>query len=185
MADGNVTRLLEQMRHGDAAAQEQLLPLVYDELRKIAAGYMRREREGHTLQPTALVNEAYLRLVKQPDVDWQNRAHFFGVAAQFMRRILVDHARRKNAGKRGGVKVTLDEAMASTEGRDDVVLGVDRALEKLSRLDARQSRIVELRFFAGLSVEETALVLGVAPRTVNREWRMAQAWLRNELETPA
>jgi RNA polymerase sigma factor (TIGR02999 family) len=178
----DVTRLLEEMNTGREHALEELLPLVYRELRRQAARYLRRERRNHTLQPTALVNEAFLKLVDQ-NVPWQNRAHFFGVAAQAMRRILVDHARTQQRVKRGGVspKVTLDEAMIAAQERSIDVLALDEALGRLSALDERQARVVELRFFAGLSVEETADVMRISPATVKREWSMAKAWLHGEL----
>ena len=178
-----VTRLLVQWADGDRQAMEDLLPLVYDELRRLAASYLRRENAGHTLQSTALVHEAYLRLVDQ-DVSWQSRAHFFGIAAQMMRRILVDHARTKNAAKRGdgACKVTLDEALLSTESRDVDVLALDRALNKLAELDKQQSQIVELRFFGGLSIEDTAEILKISPATVKRDWAMAKAWLYREMQ---
>ena len=178
-----VTRLLVEWTDGNQGALEALLPLVYDELRRLARGYLQRERPGHTLQSTALVHEAYMRLVDQ-DVSWQNRAHFFGIAAQMMRRILVDHARTKNAAKRGdgACMVTLDEGLVGTEQRDVDVIALDRALDKLTKLDPQQSRIVELKFFAGLSIEETAEVLRVSPATVKRDWVMAKAWLYREMQ---
>lgn len=176
------TRLLLRWREGDPHALDELLPMVYDELRRLARGYLRRERAEHTLQSTALVHEAYLRMVDQ-NVDWQSRAHFFGVAAQTMRRILVDHARARNAAKRGdGMKVTLDEGMAISKGRNLNVLMLDHALQNLSKLDERQSKVVELRFFAGLSAEETAEVLSTSVATVKREWAMAKAWLSREMQ---
>ena len=178
-----VTRLLVEWTDGNQGALEALLPLVYDELRRLARGYLQRERPGHTLQSTALVHEAYMRLVDQ-DVSWQNRAHFFGIAAQMMRRILVDHARTKNAAKRGdgACMVTLDEAMVGTEQRDVNVIALDEALDKLAKLDPQQSRIVELKFFAGLSIEETAEVLKISPATVKRDWVVAKAWLYREMQ---
>ncbi len=176
------SELLEQWTHGDAKALDALFPLVYDELRRLARSYLRSERSGHTLQSTALVNEAYLRLVNQ-HASWQNRAHFFGIAAQMMRRILVDYARRHNAARRGegACKVTLDEQIAGAQERDIDVMAVDEALTRLAELDAQQSRIVELRFFAGLSIEETAEVLKLSPATVKRDWAMAKAWLYREM----
>jgi len=180
-----VTRLLVRLTDGDRGVLDELLPLIYGELRRLAAGYLRRERVGHTLQPTALVHEAYLRLVDQTQVRWQNRAHFLGVAAQMMRRILVDHARAHEAGKRGGEfqKLSLDENIdASGEGRDLNLVALDDALERLAELDPQKSKIVELRFFGGLSVEETAEVLGVSAPTVKRQWRMAKAWLYGQLQ---
>ena len=181
----NVTELLQDWSRGEREALDQLLPVVYNELHKQAARYLRRERAGHTLQPTALVNEAFLRLINQRDVRWQNRAHFFGLAAQLMRRILVDHARERLAAKRGGadIRLTLDEQVAAVGARDVDLLALDEALTRLAALDVRQSRIVELRFFSGLNVEETAEVLGVSPATVKLDWSMAKAWLRRELGT--
>lgn len=178
-----VTRLLLQWTDGDTNALDQLLPLVYDELRRLAQSYLRRENVGHTLQSTALVHEAYLRLVDQRNVNWQNRSHFFGIAAQMMRRVLVDHARAHHAAKRGsgGIKVTLDEGLVAAEQRDVNVIALDGALNKLSEIDPQQSRIVELRFFAGLSIEDTAEVLKISPATVKRDWAMAKAWLYGEM----
>jgi len=169
--------------NGDQAALDKLLPLVNDELRRLARRYMRRESPGHTLQTSALVNEAYLRLIDQKHVQWQNRAHFFGIAAQLMRRILIDHARSHHYAKRGGgaLKVSLDEAAAVTEARAAELLAVDEALEKLTAMDERKGRIVELRFFGGLTEEETAEVIGVSLPTAQREWRAAKAWLRRML----
>jgi RNA polymerase sigma-70 factor, ECF subfamily len=174
-----VTQLLTDWSNGDQSALDKLLPLVNSELRKIAGRYMRRERPGHTLQTSALVNEAYLQLINQKNMRWQNRAHFFGIAAQLMRRILIDHARSHNYAKRGGgaLKVSLDEASAVTEAPAAELLAVDEALEKLTAMDARKGRIVELRFFGGLSLEETAEVMGISSPTVQREWRAAKAWL--------
>ena len=179
----DVTRLLDDLSAGKEHALDELLPLVYRELRRRAASYLRRERQNHTLQPTALVNEAFLKLVEQRNVRWQNRAHFFGVAAQAMRRILVDHARTHGRIKRGGAgpQVTLDEAMIAAESRSIDLLALDEALERLSALDERQARVVELRFFGGLSVEETAEVLHISPATIKREWSMAKAWLHAQL----
>ncbi|MDQ3754169.1 MAG: sigma-70 family RNA polymerase sigma factor [Acidobacteriota bacterium] len=180
----DVTRLLVQLTDGDRDVLNELLPLVYNELRQLAAKYLRREREGHTLQPTALVHEAYLRLIDQKQVRWQNRAHFFGVAAQMMRRILVDHARTHNAEKRGGEfqLLSLDENIdvSATPAADLVAL--DDALNRLAAIDEQKSRIVELRFFGGLSVEETAEVLGVSTPTIKRQWRMAKAWLYGQVQ---
>jgi RNA polymerase sigma factor (TIGR02999 family) len=177
-----VTQLLHAWSHGNQEALDQLLPLVYGELHRLARRYMAGERPGHTLQTTELVNEAYLRLVDWKNVEWQNRAHFFGVAAQMMRRILVDFARSRHYAKRGGDarKVSLAEAAGvSTRGADFVAL--DDALKSLTTLDERKARIVELRFFGGLNVEETAEVLNISSRTVMREWSLAQAWLHREL----
>jgi len=179
----NVTQLLLGWGKGDKEALDQLLPLVYDELRRQAARYLRRERAGHTLQTTALIHEAYIRLVDQKRVQWQNRAHFFGIAAQLMRRILVDHARSKHRVKRGGsdVRVSLAEASLTVKARDLDVLAIDEALDRLAQVDERQAKVVELRFFSGLSVEETAEVLQISPATVKREWSMAKAWLHREI----
>jgi RNA polymerase sigma factor (TIGR02999 family) len=179
----DVTLLLAEYRGGKRDALDRLLPLVYDELRRIASRYLRAERSEHTLQPTALVHEAYLRLVGQHDVAWQNRAHFCGVAAQVMRRILVDHARSRRAAKRGGAaaRVTLADALAVVEGRDVSVIALDRALDKLAALDPRLGRVVELRYFGGLTKREAAEALGVSPATVDRETATATAWLRREL----
>ena len=179
----DVTEILQDVRHGDKDAPARLMPLVYEELRRLADHYLRQERPDHTLQPTALVHEAYLKLVDQTRVDWQNRAHFFGVAAQIMRRILVDHARRHRASKRGGYqqKMTLDEAVDYSQSRELNLVALDEALNTLSHLDPRQSQIVELRFFGGLSIEETAEALNVSPATVKVDWSMAKAWLRREI----
>jgi RNA polymerase sigma factor (TIGR02999 family) len=175
----NITQLLIDVSRGNQTAIDELLPLVYGELRSLASNYLRRERTDHTLQPTALVHEAYLRLVDQTQVNWQNRAHFFGMAAQMMRCILVDHARAHNASKRGGEyqKLQLDEKIDSVAERSTELIALDDALTELSTVDEVKSRIVELRYFAGLTVEETAEVLGVTPVTINRHWRMAKAWL--------
>ncbi|MBL8169117.1 MAG: sigma-70 family RNA polymerase sigma factor [Acidobacteria bacterium] len=179
----NVTQLLVDWRNGDQAAFEQLMPVVYDELRRIAKRYMSREASHHTLQTTALVNEAYLRLVNQQDVEWQNRAHFFAISAQIMRHLLVDHARARNYAKRGGgaIQVSLNEEIASVADETVDLLALDEALTRLAAVDARKSRIVELRFFGGLSVEETAEVLNVSAITIKREWLKAKAWLYREL----
>jgi RNA polymerase sigma factor (TIGR02999 family) len=175
--------LLIQWSNGDSAALDALVPLVYDELRRLAQLYLSREKAGHTLSSTALVHEAYLRLVKQKDVTWQNRAHFFGVAARMMRRILVDHARRRGYAKRGGGALTLslDESMTPAPQREINLVALDDALDTLAKLDERQSRMVELRFFGGLSIEETSEVLGVSAPTVKREWASARAWLYREI----
>lgn len=179
---GEVTELLDALRHGQRDAEERLIVLVYDELRRVASRYLRRERPDHTMQATDLVHEAYLRMAGE-HTPWQNRAHFFGAAAQVMRRILVDHARAHNAQKRGDgqPKVALDEELCLSAAESKHLLDIDEALTRLAALDARQARIVELRFFAGLSIEEAAEALACAPRTVNREWRIAQAWLQREL----
>lgn len=180
---GEVTQWLIAGSAGDAQAFESLLPLVYEELHRQAVRFFRRERAGHTLQPTALVNEVYLRLINQQEVSWQNRAQFFGIAAQMMRRILVSHARGREAQKRGGAAqhITLAEELASAPQRDVNLLALDDALTRLEMLDPDKSRMVELRFFSGLSVEETAEVMGVSPRTIDRQWQMAKAWLHREI----
>jgi len=180
---GEVTALLKDWSGGDREALERLMPLVYGELRRVAASYLRSERPDHTLQPTALVHEAYFRLVDQKEVVWQNRAHFFGIAAQIMRRILVDHARKRQAAKRdaAGLKVVAEADAASAPNDAPDLLALDSALDALERLDPRQARIVELRFFGGLTVEETAEVASISPATVKREWRTARAWLRREI----
>jgi RNA polymerase sigma factor (TIGR02999 family) len=180
-----ITQLLAKWSSGDESALEALMPLVYQELRKLAGRYLRRERAGHTLQPTALVNEAYLRLVDQKSPRWQNRAQFYGIAAQLMRRILVDHARVKHAEKRGGadqqrLSITSAELLATKPDLD--VLALNEALEELTAMDPQQGRIVELKFFGGLSIEETAEVLGISHSTVERDWKMARAWLRRKLD---
>ncbi len=179
-----VTSLLIRLTDGDGAVLDDLLPLVYAELRRLAASYLRRERQGHTLQPTALVHEAYMRMIDQTQVEWQNRAHFFGVAAQMMRRILVDHARGQQAEKRGGEfqKLSLDENIDVSGERAADLIALDDALARLAELDPQKSRVVELRFFGGLSVEETAEVLGVSAPTVKRQWRMAKAWLFGQVQ---
>jgi RNA polymerase sigma factor (TIGR02999 family) len=181
----HVTELLAAFSAGNEQALDELLPLVHRELRRQAARYLRGERPDHTLQPTALVNEAFLRLVEQRNVRWQNRAHFFGIAAQAMRRILVDHARTRRRAKRGGSSphVTLDDAVVGVEGRSIDLLALDEALSRLATLDERQSRVVELRYFGGLSVEETAVVMEISPATVKREWAMAKAWLYSQLKS--
>lgn len=178
-----VTQALVDWSKGDDDAPQRLMPLVYDELRGLARDYLRRERADHTLQATGLVHEAYLRLVDQTTATWQSRAHFFGVAARVMRRILVDHARSHRAEKRGGnwEKMEFDEAVAPLAEKSVDLVALDEALQKLMRLDPRQSQIVELRFFGGMTVEEIAEVLDVSPRTVKREWRLAKAWLRREI----
>jgi RNA polymerase sigma factor (TIGR02999 family) len=178
-----VTQLLIGWRKGDKEALDRLLPIVYDELRRQAARYLRKERVGHTLQTTALIHEAYIRLIDQRDVHWQNRAHFFGIAGQLMRRILVDHARTKKRLKRGGsdVRVSLTEATATLKGQDLDVVALDEALTRLEQIDTQQGKIVELRFFSGLTVEETAEALGISTGTVKRDWSMAKAWLHREI----
>ena len=178
-----VTQLLIDWSSGDQAAFDKLVPLVYEELRRLAHHYMSREHVGHTLQTTALVNEAYLRLVDQKRMRWQNRAHFFAIAAQMMRRILVDYARKRRYAKRGGelLKVSLTEAEGLTEGRVADVMALDEALKSLAEIDPQQSSVVELRFFGGLTIEETSEVLGLSRDMVNREWTTAKAWLYQEM----
>ena len=182
---GDITVLLAELGAGNRTAESRLMPLVYAELRRLAGRYMRRERPDHTLQPTALVHEAYLRLVGQREISWQNRAHFFGVAAQLMRRILVDHARAHRAEKRGGheTKIALEEGLAFAQGKSADLLALDEALTRLAQQDPRQCRAVELRFFAGLSEDEVAEVLGISTRTLKRDWRVARAWLYKEIAT--
>jgi RNA polymerase sigma-70 factor, ECF subfamily len=178
-----VTNLLLAWGDGDSAALDKLLPLVYKELRRIAERYLRRERADHTLQATALVHEAYFKLIDQKYVRWQNRAHFFGIAAQAMRRILVDHARDYQTEKRGGggVKLSLDEDIDLSDQRANELIALDDALNTLAEMDEQKSRIVELRFFGGLSIEETAEVMGIGTATVIRQWRLAKAWLYGEI----
>jgi len=179
-----ISHLLRQWAGGDVEARDELVPLVHLELRKRAAAYLRRERPNHTLQPTALVNEAYLRLIGQRRVSWVNRAQFFGVAAQIMRRILVDHARDRHAAKRlGGVRVTLDDGIGAVPPPDCEVLMLDEALRELGRIDERQARIVELKYFAGLSEEEVAAVLSLSRATISREWQSARAWMYRRMTT--
>ena len=178
-----ITRLLKDWSSGDRAALDRLMPLVYDELHRLAHQYMKRERSGHALQTSALINEAYLRLVVQPQVPWENRSHFFGIAARLMRQILVDEARKRSLAKRGGgtIQVSLVEAATTAQEQAANVIALDDALKTLAALDSRQSEIVELRFFGGLSIEETAEALKVSPGTVMRDWTFARAWLRNEM----
>lgn len=180
----NVSQLLVAWSEGDEAALEQLTPLVYDELHRLARRYMRRESPGHTLQTSALVNEAYLRLVDQRQVRWQNRSHFFGIAAQLMRRILVDHARSHRRAKRGGDahRLSLDATVIMSKDRFADLVYIDEALSKLSKFDPQKSRIVEMKFFGGLSTDEVAECLHVSSRTIEREWRKAKAWLKGALE---
>jgi RNA polymerase sigma factor (TIGR02999 family) len=182
-SQSNVTLLLKRLSEGDTSALHQLIPVVYGELRRLASSYMRHERPDHTLQTTALVHEAYLQLVDQDRAHWENRAQFFGVAAQLMRRILVDHARAHNAAKRGGVssKFSLDEAMVMAKERSGDLLALEELLTRLAAIDPQQARVVELRFFAGLSVEETAQALAISDRTVKRDWAMAKAWIQREM----
>lgn len=183
MAEENITRILQELRAGDERAADKLFPFVYDELRRLAAAYFSRERRDHTLQPTALVHEAYLRLIDHKDVRWQNRAHFFGVAATMMRRILVDHARAHQTEKHGGnrTRITLDKSVSFQQRNEIDLVAIDEALHVLAGLDKTQSIIVELRFFGGLTIEETADVLQSSVATVKREWAMAKAWLYERL----
>jgi RNA polymerase sigma factor (TIGR02999 family) len=179
-----ITQLLIDWGQGDQAALEKLMPLVYSELRRLAGIYLRRERAEHTLQPTALVNEAYLKLIDQRNAKWQNRAHFFGISAQLMRRILVDHARQHQAVKRGGSvqqRISITSAEKFAKQPDVDLLALNEALDELAAMDTQQSRIVELKFFGGLSIEEIAEVLGIGHATVERDWKMARAWLRRQL----
>jgi RNA polymerase sigma factor (TIGR02999 family) len=180
---GDLTQLLGEMRNGSSEAASAVFTRVYDELHRLAASHMRRERSDHTLQTTALMHEAYLRLVGQRDVDWQSRSQFFGVASQMMRRILVSHARAFLSAKRGGLqrKIALEDTDIALQSQSGELLALDGALIRLSAIDARQSQIVELRFFGGLTVEETAQVLDISARTVKRDWMVAKAWLRSEL----
>lgn len=186
-ASHSVTQLLEQWNSGDREALDKLMPLIYEELRKMARRYMRQQNPDHTLQTTALIHEAYLRMVNQKEKHFENRAHFFGVAAQAMRHILVDYARARHAAKRGGDArpISLEEAALVTEERAAELVAFDDALKELEELSKRQSRVVELRYFGGLSVEETATVLAVSPETVMRDWNMAKAWLHRALSAPS
>lgn len=178
----DVSKLLRAWSEGDQGALEKLTPIVYDELRRLARHYMRGERSGHSLQTTALVNEAYMRLVDYKRMQWHDRAHFFAVSAQLMRRILVDHARRRNLKRGGDVRhVSLDEAAVVGGGWDAEIIALDKAMNALARVDPRKVQVVEMRFFAGLSVEETAEVLKMSPVTVKRDWRAARTWLYREL----
>jgi len=183
-SSGRVSKLLINWGQGDLDAREALIPLVYGELRRVARRYLGRERPDHTLQSAALVHEAYLRLVHKEPPQWQNRAHFFGVAAQLMRHLLVDHARNRRAAKRGAgaPRLSLDAQMVLPQKREVDLVALDDALNKLAGLDAQQSRLIELRFFGGLSIEETAVVLGISPATVKREWATARAWLQREMK---
>ena len=184
--EAEVTKLLNRWRDGDLAAADNLLPLVYSELRNIARRFMAMEKLDHTLQPTALVNEAYLKLVDQRNAKWQNRAHFFGISAQLMRRILVDHARQRQAVKRGGSdqqRLSITSAQADVIHQPEIdLLALNEALDELAQMDPQQSRIVELKFFGGLSIDETAEVLGISHATIERDWKSARAWLRRQLE---
>ena len=184
---GEITQLLIDLGKGDRDAEARLIPLVYDELRRLANRYMRGERPDHTLQPTALVHEAYLRLIEQERVAWRNRAHFFGVAAKLMRRILVDHARARLTAKRGAAQpaVQLEDGLVFAEERSGEFVALDEALQRLAQFDPRLERIVELRFFGGLPVEETAEVLGISTRTVKRDWNAAKMWLHGEMKQKA
>jgi RNA polymerase sigma-70 factor (ECF subfamily) len=179
----DVSQLLVDYRNGNRGALERLMPLVYNELRRIAARHLRRERSNHTLQPTALVNEAYLRLARQKDVGFENRAHFLGIAARLMRQILVDHARTHGREKRGGsqTRVTLNEELVAAQGPDLDLLALDDAMRGLAAVEEKLAQVVELRYFGGLSIEETAEVMGTSPATVKRDWAMAKAYLRREL----
>jgi RNA polymerase sigma-70 factor, ECF subfamily len=183
MSDAHeVTQLLAEWGKGNQKALDDLTPLVYRELRKLAASYLRKERLGHTLQPTALVHEAYLRLVDQTNQNWQNRSHFYGVAARLMRQILVDHARRNQAGKRAGIKVPLDQAVSFQQDRSSDLVALDTGLTALEKIDPRKCKAVELRYFGGLSMEEIAQSLEVSAVTVRRDLRMAEAWLNNQMQ---
>lgn len=186
MPDGQITVLLKALNEGDASAAEELLPLVYSELHRLAAAYMRRERADHTLQPTALINQAYLRIAQQQQVEWQNHAHFIGFAANVMRRVLVDHARERHAEMRGGkqIRVELEEQHAVTAKSSVEVLRLEDALTRLEKLNPRQAKVVEMRYFGGFSTEEIAVALGIAPRSVNRDWALAKLWLLSEVEEP-
>lgn len=183
MGEESVTTLLAEWSRGDAEALHRLTPLVYEELRGLASHYLRQEGQPHTLQTTALVHEAYLRMVHQDAVDWQGKSHFFGIAARLIRQILVDHARKRQAGKRdsGGPLLSFEDTIELPEGDQVDLVRLDDALTSLAKIDAQQSRIVELRFFGGLSIEETAQLIGVSPRTLKRQWAIARAWLFREL----
>ena len=180
-----ISQLLESVRKGDADAAFTLMPLLYNELHRLAMHYMRSERQGHTLQATALVNEAYLKLIDQREANWESRSHFIAVAAQVMRNVLIDHARGRQRVKRGGLqqKVPLEDVVLISEEQTDDLIALDTAMKRLEEIDARQSRIVELRYFGGLTVEQTAEVLGISPKTVKRDWAVARAWLHRELRT--
>jgi RNA polymerase sigma factor (TIGR02999 family) len=181
---GQVTDLLNRFREGDAHAEAQLIPLVYDELRRLASRYLNRERGDHTLQPTALVHEAFIRMVNEDQPPWQNRAHFFGVAARLMRQILVDHARRRQSLKRGGSRERTDldeEFTVYSPEKSAELLALDEALDRLAQQDERQSRVVEMKYFVGLDIDDIAKVLDISPRTVKRDWTMAKAWLHQEM----
>jgi RNA polymerase sigma-70 factor, ECF subfamily len=184
-AQSDVTQLLVAWNEGDQAARDELMSVVYQELHRLAHHYMKRESPGHTLQTSALVNEAFMRLVDQREVRWQNRAHFYGIAAQMMRRILVDYARSRGYAKRGGgaQQISFDEALIVSDERSAEVVGVHEALERLTAIDPRKGQIVEFRFFSGLSIQETAEILNVSPGTVMRDWTLAKAWLRREMNS--
>ncbi|HYZ83088.1 MAG TPA: sigma-70 family RNA polymerase sigma factor [Bryobacteraceae bacterium] len=186
LSRNDVTQLLVEWGKGDKAALDQLTPILYDELRRLADSYLRRERDDHTLQPTALVHEAYVKLADQTKLEWQNRAHFFGIAAQVMRHILVDHSRKHNAEKRGAgmPKVPIEEGLMVSKQQSSDIVALDDALKALSVIDERKSKIIELRYFGGLTVEEMAEVLGISVATIGRELRMAQAWLHREMTAP-
>jgi len=182
-AEHDVTRLLHEWSEGNQQALGELLPIIYDELRRLAHIYLRRERSEQTLQTTALVHEAYLKMVDQKSVNWQNRSHFFGIAAQAMRRILIDNARRRTAAKRApGEEIPFDEARLASRGKDRRLIALDEALNELENIDPQQSRIIELRYFGGMTIEETAEALHLSPATVKREWSMARAWLYRTLK---
>jgi RNA polymerase sigma-70 factor (ECF subfamily) len=183
-SSNEITQMLIELTDGNQEVVNQILPHIYDELRRLAGGYLRRERPDHTLQPTALVHEAYMKLIDQKQVRWQNRAHFFGIAAQVMRRILMDHARKNKAEKRGGDADKLpleEEILLVSADSSNQLLALDDALRTLAELDPQKAKIVELRYFGGLSIEETAEVMGVSVPTINRQWRMAKAWLYGQL----
>ena len=182
-ASHEVTRLLIEWTNGNQQALDELTPLVYRERRQLAASFLRKERDGNTLQPTALVHEAYLRLVNIKNPDWQNRSHFFGIAARLMRQILVDHARSRHAGKRAGKRVSLEEAVSFRQDRSETLLALDSRLDALEKLDPRKCKAIELRYFGGLSMDEIAQALDVSPVTVRRDLRMAKAWLQHEMES--
>ena len=181
----DITGLLNELTQGKAEAQEPLMMAIHGELRRLAAAHLRRERDDHTLQATALVNEAFLRLVQHTSCSWENRTHFFAIASTMMRRVLVDYARKRNRAKRGGGEAMheLDEEMFLSNQRSDDILELDEALDRLSRLEPRQTRVIELRFFGGLTVEQSAEVLGVSPRTVKNDWNVARAWLHRQLKS--
>ncbi|CAN5517120.1 sigma-70 family RNA polymerase sigma factor [soil metagenome] len=185
MNEKPITQILLELRNGGRNTLDELLPLVYDELRRLAGSYLNRERSDHTLQPTALVHEAYIRLIGQNEIEWENRAHFFGISARLMREILIEHARGRKRQKRGGefkTQIALDDAIGFTDGKELDVVAVDDALSKLEKIDEKQARIVELKFFGGLTVEEIAEVMTISPATVKREWSTAKLLLRKMLD---